>query len=146
MNRLKFIKNCCYTALGVPLASTVLQSCESIYYASSSKKANKLIIAKSEFWKEKNGKKSNRSFVLVKPETSNFPICIQKIDNESYVASLMRCTHRNCELNVGGGIYSCPCHGSEFSITGKVLEGPAEENLKNYIIELDENNLYVILS
>ncbi len=145
MDRLKFIKNCCYTAIGVPLGAAVLQSCESIYYASSSKSNNKLVVARSEFWKEKNGKKTNRSFVLVKPETSDFPICINKIDNETYVASLMKCTHRSCELNVGGGIYSCPCHGSEFSITGKVLEGPAETDLKTYPIKLDANNLYVTL-
>jgi len=65
---------------------------------------------------------------------------------ENYYASLLKCTHRGCELNVGGGIYSCPCHGSEFTVKGKVLEGPAEENLKTYKTKTDHEKIYIYLS
>ena len=143
MKRRKFIKSCCYTTIGITLAGSVLQSCGSIYYASVSRNANRLVIAKSEFWQLKKDKKVYRSFVLIKTEDSEFPICIYNIKEGSYIASLLKCTHRGCELNVGGGIYSCPCHGSEFSVQGDVLEGPAEDNLKTFKIETDNENIYL---
>ena len=146
MERRKFIQTCCYTAIGIPLLGNVLQSCGSIYYATSTRSGNKLILAKAEFLKEKTGKMEDRSFVLIKTKDDEFPICVYKIEKDLYVASLLKCTHRGCELNVGGGVYSCPCHGSEFSTIGSVLEGPADRDLKTYKIETDYENIYIFLS
>jgi len=144
MERRKFIKTCGYTTIGIPLLTGVLQSCTSFYYATSSRKENKLIVAESEFLKDENS--TERPFVLIKTKEDEFPICLYKIENGHYVASLLKCTHQGCELNIGGGIYSCPCHGSEFSTMGKVLEGPAETDLKTYKIETDDENIYIFLS
>ena len=83
---------------------------------------------------------------MIKTESWDFPICIYRIEQNRFVSSLMKCTHSGCELNVGGGIYSCPCHGSEFSNTGKLLEGPAETNLETFKTETDNENIYVYLS
>lgn len=61
------------------------------------------------------------------------------------------CTHLGCTVNwrqenVPGypdGIISCPCHGSIYDKTGKVLSGPAPRSLDRYEIKLKNNMLVV---
>lgn len=146
MERRKFIKTCCYSAIGIPLSGVMLQSCGAIYYATSIHEAGKLVVARSEFFEVKKNKQLIRNFVLLKTDNLGFPICLYRTDEDSYIASLLKCTHNGCELNVGGGIYSCPCHGSEFSIAGKVLEGPADKDLRTFKTETDNEKIYIYLT
>lgn len=40
------------------------------------------------------------------------------------------CTHQGCIVDtISNGVISCPCHGSEFSLTGEVKGGPASAPL-----------------
>lgn len=147
MQRRKFLKACCYSAIGIPIGATLLQSCGAIYYAASIREADKLIVAHSEFTRVKKNTTVNRDFVLLRTDDMGFPICLYRTnDADTFIASLLKCTHNGCELNVGGAIYSCPCHGSEFSTTGKVLQGPADRDLKTFKTEVDHENIYIYLS
>ncbi|MFT6715822.1 MAG: cytochrome b6-f complex iron-sulfur subunit [Saprospiraceae bacterium] len=145
MKRRKFIKSCCYVGIGIPILGGILASCESLYYAQSTVKSNKLIVPLLEFTHVQKNKTSKRKFVLVQSDKLKFPICIYHLEKEVYVSSLLQCTHQGCELNVGGGIYSCPCHGAEFSTKGQVLSGPAENNLKTYLTTIENENIIVHL-
>jgi Rieske Fe-S protein len=43
------------------------------------------------------------------------------------------CTHEGCTITgAAGDIYVCPCHGSRYSRTGQVVNGPAKANLRQY--------------
>ncbi|MEO5788233.1 Rieske (2Fe-2S) protein [Gelidibacter sp.] len=146
MDRKKFLKTCGIGLVGLPFATTLLTSCESIYYATSSIKKNTLMVPLSEFEIPKKNTMTYRSFVLVKTSKEDFPICLYKTGDSEYKASLMKCTHRGCELNVGGGIYTCPCHGSEFDTKGGVLEGPADQDLKTFKTTIQNETIYIELS
>ncbi|MCX7546603.1 Rieske (2Fe-2S) protein [Xanthomarina sp. F1114] len=146
MNRKKFIKTCGIAFVGLPFASALLTSCESIYYATNSIQNNKIIVPLSEFEIPKKNSTAYRNFVMVKTSNQDFPICLYKTGENQYTASLMKCTHRGCELNVGGGIYSCPCHGSEFDTKGGLLEGPADQDLKTFKTLIKNENIHIEIS
>lgn len=42
----------------------------------------------------------------------------------------LRCPHAGCLVKEKNNEFVCPCHGSRFSLDGKVLEGPATSDLK----------------
>ncbi len=50
------------------------------------------------------------------------------------------CTHAGCIVNWSAGdpakAFGCPCHGSIFTIDGKVTQGPAEKPLARYAVKL----------
>jgi len=127
----------------MPLLASSLQGCSGIHYASVKASKGILTLSKSEFHVSLEAAGKSRKFVLINVDFSQFPICVYRTGSDKYVASLMLCTHNICELTVGGGIYTCPCHGSEFSTEGEVLEGPAEENLKTFELEFDDENIYI---
>lgn len=145
MERRKFIKNCCLGTAALPLIGVVLPSCGTIYYAKNTLVNNQVVLAKSEFNWVKNDKVKQRKFVMLTVPQYNFPICVHVTGENQFVASLLKCTHRGCELNVGGGQYTCPCHGSEFDVAGNVLTGPAEQNLLTFDITTDNENIYIQL-
>jgi cytochrome b6-f complex iron-sulfur subunit len=43
------------------------------------------------------------------------------------------CTHEGCTINgFSGSQFVCPCHGSTFTTTGSVVQGPANRPLQQF--------------
>lgn|SRR5690625_253631 len=145
MKRKEFIRSGGRMVAAMMIPAWMLQSCGTIHYASATEEKDQLIIRKKEFQNIRKSKISERDFILVQTNRTSAPIGIHKSGEDRYTAVLLRCTHRGCELNPGGAIYTCPCHGSEFSMEGEVLEGPAEEHLQTYNITTDHENIYIQL-
>lgn len=146
MERGEFIKQCGKLCLGGLFVGGILESCAGSYYATTTAEQNKLTVKKSEFIEEKNGVQKPRKYVLVRTEKLNFPICIYKLNENTYSALLMECSHKSCELNPHGDYLICPCHGSEFNNLGIVQNPPAETNLQTFKLNHDNENIYIYLS
>ncbi|MEX0966500.1 MAG: Rieske (2Fe-2S) protein [Bacteroidia bacterium] len=146
MDRKTFIRTCGFACLGGTALIGVLQSCvASNYIANSTYKDDRILIRKNEFLKTENEKIISREFVLVNTEKFSYPLYLYKISNDEYSALLMQCTHKGCELRPQGEVLICPCHGSEFSRQGVVLNPPADQNLLSFKTITDHEFIYIIL-
>jgi len=85
-----------------------------------------------------------KKYVVVTNSKLPAPIYIHK-SGDSYQASLMLCTHKQCELNITGTTLTCPCHGAEFSVKGSLLQGPAETDLQNFKVSVENNKVFIDL-
>ena len=67
-------------------------------------------------------------------------------DNSGLKIYSSKCTHLGCRINkLEDNKLTCPCHGSQYSIEGKVLKGPAVKPLErlNYKLDASKNELTV---
>ena len=55
-----------------------------------------------------------------------------RVQKPEWLITIAHCTHLGCIPLQGGehGGWSCPCHGSQFDISGRVRRGPAAKNLE----------------
>ena len=72
------------------------------------------------------------------------PLFIRKSD-DGFTAVRLRCTHRGCQPDPEADRLVCPCHGSEFTFDGKVLNGPASEPLDRLPARLSGTRIVVAL-
>jgi len=59
-------------------------------------------------------------------------VYITRTGESQFLALSMICTHKKCEVEATGSGFECPCHGSTYSSTGKVTNGPATKNLRSF--------------
>ncbi len=72
---------------------------------------------------------------------SGYPNILLKKSDGTLTALSMLCTHMCCECSydsTSGYIY-CPCHGSIFDATGRVLRGPAQTPLPSIRLNVDSS-------
>ncbi len=145
MNRKEFLKVCGGSCLGLIGISLMNQSCAGTHYVQSVANNNLLPVSKTEFIEIKKNKTEFRKYIVVKSDKIEQSIIVYRKADNSYDALLLRCTHQGIELNVNGDILTCSAHGSEFDNKGEVIQGPADQKLKNFAVSSDEKNIYIQL-
>ncbi len=70
---------------------------------------------------------------------------VVKMNENEVVAYTPQCTHLGCAYHweEGKGEFLCPCHTSNFSLDGKVLNGPAPRPLDRYQVKLQGTRVMI---
>ena len=145
MNRRKFIQTSCTACLSAAVVAGFASSCKGTKYISGKLGADGLFLDRDEFRINKKGDDSFRSFIVVRNEALQYPICVYRINDSEYHALWMQCTHQGTELQVSGNVLHCPAHGSEFNSKGNITSGPADKDLRRFPVTVTQNELFIDL-
>jgi Rieske Fe-S protein len=145
MDRRKFIQASCTACLSATAIAGILASCKTTRYVSGKLGTDGLFIDTNEFKITKNGKDSYRSFIIIRNEALQYPVCVYRFSDAAYSALWMSCTHQGAELQASGEFLQCPAHGSEFNSKGKITNGPADRDLRSFPVTVDKNELFIDL-
>lgn len=83
---------------------------------------------------------------IIKPAGYDYNIALQKENDGTFSALLLRCTHSDNQLSSTGNGFVCNLHGSRFDKEGMVLKGPAERSLKKLKTSVSAENVIIYLS
>jgi cytochrome b6-f complex iron-sulfur subunit len=74
-------------------------------------------------------------------------ILVINLGNDAFTALSSVCTHEGCQVgfNQSASNIHCPCHGSVFSTSGSVLNGPAVRALRVYPVSKEGDVLTITL-
>ena len=60
-------------------------------------------------------------------------VLVSRTGTDTFTAVTATCTHESCTITgFADSSYVCPCHGSRFDTSGRVLNGPASRALRQY--------------
>ena len=145
MDRRKFLKNTCTACLSVTVLSTLASSCTPTKYISGQVVTDGITISKDQFKVAQKGGTAYSSFIIVRNDELQYPICVYRFSDNEYAALWMKCTHQGAELQASGDVLQCPAHGSEFNNKGIVTNGPAGNNLRTFPVTVNNNDLFIDL-
>ena len=141
MERKEFIKTCGFACLGGLLLSSVLEGCGTSKVIAGTIDHADLVVPATVF----QDKNLYHKYVVVQHPSLKYPVCVYRSSQTGYVALLMRCTHQGAELQVFGDRLECPAHGSQFSNTGMVQNGPADTNLRTFPVTVINDQIHISL-
>lgn len=81
-----------------------------------------------------------KDLLLVENDFFLFP------DPDGPAAMSRICTHLGCRVNYSekDDLFVCPCHGSRYTTSGKVLRGPALKNLPDLPVSYSSKDGYIV--
>ena len=65
------------------------------------------------------------------------PVIVAQPEEGTFVGISAICTHQGCTVAPSGDGIACPCHGSTFTLTGEVDQGPATEDLPTFALAVE---------
>lgn len=73
--------------------------------------------------------------LLIHPDKPIGTIMLRHTKEHGFLALSTTCTHKGCEVRPTPTAFQCPCHGSEYAITGELVDGPASGPLQKFQVE-----------
>ncbi len=139
MERRDFIRSLERVAAGLVCAgmSGLVAGCSGLRYVSSTRDDDRLIVKQVDV--------GDSPHALISEAELPQAVYLRRLADGTYVAVLTRCTHQGCQVEPAGDRLACPCHGSEYRLTGEVLRGPAERPLHRYRVTTDSEHIYIHL-
>ena len=139
MERREFLRKSCSLcmALGGRLVVSQLSSCSPLPIYDTVMNGNKIVVPLSLF--------IENDFQIIRPKNFEYDIALRKLDERSYRAILLRCTHADNQLTYSGGGYYCNAHGSAFDKQGRAMRGPAQRSLQQLKTQIVDNDILVFL-
>lgn len=92
---------------------------------------------------------NQKGFIINKQLAAAPVIVIRDLNNNNNLAAVnAACTHKGCTVawKADKKLFVCPCHDSEFSPDGKVVEGPADKPLPTYQAKIEGDAVLVKVS
>ena len=145
MDRRDFLINTCAACLSATALSGLLSSCKSTQYIPGKLNTDGVLVNADEFKTMSKGKVTYRSYIIVRNEALQYPICVYRFGDNEYSALWMQCSHQGTELQASGDFLQCTAHGSEFSNKGRVTSGPADKDLRSFPVTVNNNQLFIDL-
>jgi len=145
MNRKQFIVKSCTACFATSGIFSLISSCTPTQYIAGTVGKDGITISKNDFKVSGKENSAYRSFIIIRNDALQYPICVYRFSDEQYSALWMKCTHQGTELNASGDFLQCPAHGSEFNSQGKVRNGPADQNLRIFPVVILNNDLFIDL-
>ncbi len=138
MDRREFIEHAQQLSTGLLVGASALSatSCAGVPYMMPRGSASQLVIGIDEL---------PPGGVLIQRSEMEWPVFLRQYEEGSFIALLVRCTHHGCKPDPVGDRLVCPCHGSEYGLTGEVLQGPAERPLTRYAVTVEGDDIIVSL-
>lgn len=145
MNRRNFLKDGCLACLGIATAGTFLSACKTLKQTTGNLTTDGIKIPLQDFISKKGAAQQYHSYVVVRNEAFQYPICVYRLSDQEYTALYMRCSHQGAELQAAGDRLTCPAHGSEFDNRGMVRQGPADVSLRSFPTSITGEELFIDL-
>lgn len=142
MNRKDFIKGSCGVCMALGsgfLLNAVLSGCTSSLSVLKTTASNNLVAIPLASFAE-------AAYKLVRVKSYNYDLAVRKMDDGTYLALVLECTHAGQPLTKTGDSYYCALHGSQFSMEGKVQKGPAERDMRRLMTAIEKDNLIIKLT
>lgn len=139
MDRRRFLKRLevlSATALGGALLPQ-LAGCGGWQFVDTAVAGNRLVVRRADV--------GDAAGVLVEAPGLALPIYLHRAADGRFTAVSTRCMHRGCQVEPRGGRLVCPCHGSEYSYAGAILQGPTELPLVAYPVTTDAEHVFIEL-
>lgn len=137
IDRREFVRRIELASLGLVCGAlpVITSGCASFRYLSARDEVDRLVISREAF--------ANGPYALVTSPRTPKPVYLRLLSSGELSAVLAECTHRGCQPEPAGDRLACPCHGSEFSHTGDVLQGPADRPLTRFRVTTDEESISI---